>query len=187
MKCNSSIHGNMKWISDILISSHSVWHGYSTLHPGFPCLFIMLILLMLSLSPRVYPGWLLASVRSLELIAEKAKPWLQQLLRVQIFFYESSPAIDEIGLHCAFHDLEIKDDFSLFLWNRYSLAVLLEHSLIVCMQLLPRVRRSALLSFDLPVTIPSRSGPWERERERDLAGFTHPAYVWQEESIPNWE
>lgn len=86
MKCNSSIHGNMKWISDILISSHSVWHGYSTLHPGFPCLFIMLILLMLSLSPRVYPGWLLASVRSLELIAEKAKPWLQQLLRVQIFF-----------------------------------------------------------------------------------------------------
>lgn len=42
----------MKWVSDILISSHSVWHGYSVLYPGFPCLLKMLVLFIISLSPE---------------------------------------------------------------------------------------------------------------------------------------
>lgn len=94
------------------------------------------------------------------------------ILSLSVNMYTLKKERKEKGLHCTFHCWEIWHDFSLYFMKQIFSGCFRIFFEAVCFQLLPWIHFSALLLFDIPVTLSSMFSPWER----DGVGFTHSAH-----------
>lgn len=124
---------------------------------------------ILSPSPRVGPGGLLAAVRILvitcgqasalaSVITQSSHPFKKVELWMAKCYVVPSPA-QTLGIYFAVYFCGA--DIPCF-------RVFFD---VVCMQLRTRGLRSELFVFDLPVTLSSVAGPWARESSWDLSAL----------------